>query len=55
MTNYPILDNMTDLELIMLHHEVADSTDPTDVDFKRTIELKLKEKHITAIEKEANK
>ena len=42
--NYPNLEPMTDWELILLHQKVAGSEDPTDIDFKQAILLKLKER-----------
>jgi len=52
MINYPCLDNLTDLELILLHHKVADSKDITDIGFRNNIQMKLKERCITVVEKE---
>ena len=48
LASYPQLDVMTDLELGELYHEVADSKDPTDIDFKKAIQAKLKKRHIAA-------
>ena len=47
MSNYPALDEMSDLDLILLHHKVADSMEPTDIEFKNAIMAKLKERCIT--------
>ena len=47
MTIYPNLNNMTDIELVLLHNEVADSKDETDIDFRDSIVAKLKERCIT--------
>jgi len=44
---FPILNDMTDLDLILLHYKVADSDEPTDVEFKKAILQKLRERHIT--------
>ena len=47
---YPILNNMTDLDLARLYQEVKDSTDLTDIEFKKAVLAKLRESHLAALE-----
>ena len=49
--DFPQLDAMSDIELIILHKVTADSKDPSDIEFTAAIQAKLKERHI-AITKE---
>jgi hypothetical protein len=44
--DYLLLKGMTDIELILLHHEVADSEDASDKDFSRAIQKELKLRYI---------
>ena len=43
MSDYPALDDMTVLDLVMLRHKVAKSQEPTDIEFKKAIDKRLKE------------
>ncbi len=49
---YPQLDAMSDLDLVKLQSEVADSKDPSDIAFKKAVLSKLRERHIAACELE---
>ena len=45
--DYPLLKEMTEIELILLHNKVADSDDRTDKDFAQAIQEELKLRCIT--------
>ena len=42
--DYPALDAMSDLDLVILRHKVVNSKAPSDIAFKDAIDLKLKER-----------
>ncbi len=48
MSEY-LLDDLTDFDLGKLYSEVKDSNDPTDIDFKKALLAKLKERHLAAL------